>query len=358
MPPGLDAHRRGRDPALLFSPQIMLRIGSQRTGRLMIKAIFNVHPYAMELPGGGEMQILKYHQYMPSECEVILHDIWHPRLSEARIFHHFHMVAGAEGFLDYVKTLRSKVVLSPNLWVNASNSENLNRRQISQYYDIADMIVCNSRAEIENLAQHTNLPREKARVVPNGVDLSFMTPVLDGAFREWADISGPYILSVGNIERRKNQIGAIRAARSVGLPLVCIGRIREKDYFDECVRNGAEAFRFVGPLDQGDPRLAAAYQHCEAFLFPSQLETPGIAALEAAAAGAALVITNEGSTRDYFAGYAEYADPNDQNSINSALARALSNPRGNDLRHHVVTNFSWPHVVMHLLGHYLELSYE
>lgn len=324
----------------------------------MIKAIFNVHPYAMELPGGGEMQILKYQQYMPSECEVILHDIWRPRLREARIFHHFHMVAGAEGFLDYVRSLNSKIVLSPNLWINGSNSDKLNQAQVRQYYDIADIIICNSEAEIENLSQHTGIPREKARVVPNGVDLSFMTPVPDGAFREWADVRGPYLLSVGNIERRKNQLGAIRAAKSVGLPLVCIGRIREKDYFDACVRDAAsDAFRYVGHLDQSDPRLAAAYQHCEAFLFPSILETPGIAALEAAAAGAPLVVTNEGSTRDYFSGYAEYVDPNSQNSINSALVRTLSNPRSNDLRHHVVTNFSWPHVVMHLLGHYLELSY-
>ncbi|WP_052628831.1 glycosyltransferase [Rhodopseudomonas palustris] len=324
----------------------------------MIKTIFNVHPYAMELPGGGEMQIMKYVQYMPGECEVILHDIWRPRLREARIFHHFHMVSGAEGFLAYVKSLHSKVVLSPNLWINATNSENLDLAQIRQYYEIADMIVCNSRVEIDNLSEFTDIPREKARVVPNGVDLSFVTPVSDSDFRSWADIRGPYLLSVGNIERRKNQLASIRAARSLGLPLICIGRIREKEYFDACVRDGpGDTFRFVGHLDQDDPRLAAAYQNCEAFLFPGQLETPGIAALEAAAAGAPVIITKEGSAREYFSDLVEYVDPNDQDAINAALARTLSRPRTNDLRHHIVSNYSWPHVVMHLLGHYLELGF-
>ena len=325
----------------------------------MIKAVFNVHPYAFELPGGGEMQIQKYHQNMPSECDIILHDIWHPRLSEARIFHHFHMVAGAEGFLSYVKSLRSKVVLSPNLWINASNVENLDLKQIQRYYEIADMIVCNSRAEIANLKSFTGIPTEKARVVPNGVDLFFMTPAPEAAFRAWANIEGPYLLSVGNIERRKNQLGAIRAAKRAKLPLLCIGRIREKDYFDACVSEGdSDSFRFLGPLEQKDPKLVAAYQNCEAFVFPSQLETPGIAALEAAAAGARVLITQEGSASEYFQDHVVYVDPNDQESIDRGLMRTLGAPRSDELRRHVVENYSWPHVVMHLLGHYLELSYE
>jgi glycosyltransferase involved in cell wall biosynthesis len=323
----------------------------------MIKAIFNVHPYAMELPGGGEMQILKYRQYMPSECEVILHDIWKPRLRDSRIFHHFHLVAGAEGFLAYLQTLQLKIVLSPNLWVNSSNRSHLNLPQINRYYEMADMIVCNSKLEIQNLADETGLPKGKARVVPNGVDMSFMTPTAADTFRSWAEVSGPFLLSVGNIERRKNQLGAIRAARSVGLPLLCIGRIREKDYFDECVRDGSDTFRFLGTLEQDDPKLVAAYQSCEAFLFPGLLETPGIAALEAAAAGARVVITNQGSAPEYFLNLVDYVDPSDQSSINSALANALSRPRSNELQLHTVNNYSWQHVVMHLLGHYLELTY-
>lgn len=325
----------------------------------MIKVTFNVHPYAMELPGGGEMQILKYHHYMPGECEVVLHDIWHPKLKEARIFHHFHMVAGAEGFLAYVQGLRSKIVISPNLWINGSNSETLNRTQINRYYEIADLIICNSKAEIENLSEFTDLPKSKARVVPNGVDLSFMTPAPENAFRSWANVQGPYLLSVANIERRKNQLGAIRAARAAGLPLICIGRIREQDYFDQCVHESAgDTFRFLGHLDQNDPRLAAAYQNCEAFLFPSQLETPGIAALEAAASGARMVVTKEGSAPEYFLDHVEYVDPNDQASISHGLTRALSRQRSSELRRHIINNYSWPHVVMHLLGHYLELSYD
>lgn len=324
----------------------------------MIKAIFNVHPYAFALPGGGEMQIQKYHQNMPGECDIILHDIWHPRLAEARIFHHFHMVAGAEGFLAYVKSLHSKIVLSPNLWINATNGENLDLKQIQRYYEMADTIICNSKAEIDNLGTFTNIPKEKARVVPNGVDLFFMTPASETKFREWANVKGPYLLSVGNIEKRKNQLGAIRAARAAKLPLICIGRIREKDYFDECVREGAGgSFQFLGHLDQMDSRLAAAYQNCEAFIFPSQLETPGIAALEAAAAGARVLITQEGSAREYFLDHVDYVNPNDQDSINRGLNHTLSRPRSSELRRHIIENYSWPHVVMHLLGHYLELSY-
>ena len=41
-------------------------------------------------------------------------------------------------------------------------------------------------------------------------------------------------------------------------------------------------------MEHRDPLLALAYSACSVFALPSTLETPGLAALEAAAAGAPL----------------------------------------------------------------------
>ncbi len=66
---------------------------------------------------------------------------------------------------------------------------------------------------------------------------------------------------------------------------------------------------WLGRLDHHDPLLASAYAAARVFALPSWFETPGLAALEAALAGCAVVITPYGSTREYFGDLVEYARP-------------------------------------------------
>ncbi|WP_018914817.1 glycosyltransferase [Thiomonas sp. FB-6] len=322
------------------------------------KVVYNIHPYAMHLPGGGEVQLLKYYEYLQGHgCDVILHDIWRPRLDEAALFHHFHLVSGGVPFVDYVRKLGMKVLMSPNLWINDTNRAHVNEREIGIYYEQADVIICNSFSEIENLCVHSGLPREKARVLRNGVDPWFAEGLESSIFRRWSGIDGRFLLNVANIEPRKNQLAAIRAARVVGLPLVSIGRVRDPAYFEECVRAGVGGyFRHLGALPQSDFRLRAAYGACEAFVLPSTLETPGIAALEAAAAGARIVITAEGSAREYFGDEVFYVDPCDQDSVIFALRQALASEATGRLQRRIVDDYSWSTVTRDLLHLYVEMQ--
>lgn len=331
---------------------------SDMTPAERVSVVYNIHPYAMHLPGGGEVQLLKYKEYLPSHgCEVILHDIWEPRLHSAALFHHFHLVSGGIPFVDYVRRLGLKTLLSPNLWINETNQANLNTAELQTYYALADRIICNSMAEIDNLEQYSGLPRAKACVVHNGVDSWFSELVDPTAFRAWSNIQGPFLLNVANVEPRKNQVAAIQAAAAVGLPLVSIGRVRDTEYYARCIEAGRGGhFVHLGPLAQTDERLRSAYQECSAFVMPSTLETPGIAALEAAAAGAPVVITSEGSAYEYFGGHAYYVHPNDQEGIVNAVNLAINNPANDLLQKRILENFSWPQVTSSLMSCYAGLS--
>src|SRR5262249_37674735 len=94
--------------------------------------------------------------------------------------------------------------------------------------------------------------------------------------------------------------------------------------------------------------LRSAYAACAVFVLPSTLETPGLAALEAAAAGARLVVTSEGSTREYFGDEVFYADPQDDAAIAGAIAAALGAPRRAGLAGRIVAQYRWDRVVLEL----------
>ena len=80
---------------------------------------------------------------------------------------------------------------------------------------------------------------------------------------------------------------------------------------------------WLGRLEHDDPLLASAYAAARVFALPSWFETPGLAALEAALAGCAVVITPFGSTREYFGELVEYARPGRPGEIDQALAEVL-----------------------------------
>jgi glycosyltransferase involved in cell wall biosynthesis len=74
---------------------------------------------------------------------------------------------------------------------------------------------------------------------------------------------------------------------------------------------------------------------------PSWFETPGLAALEAALAGVAVVITPFGCTREYFGDRVEYARPDRVPAIRRAIERAWSNGPDPGLSAEIGAHYSW-----------------
>jgi len=80
------------------------------------------------------------------------------------------------------------------------------------------------------------------------------------------------------------------------------------------------------------------------FALPSLFETPGIAALEAGLAGARIVITPHGGTREYFGDKAIYVDPYSVHAIRRGLQDAFAHAPSEDLSHHIAARYLWKHV--------------
>jgi glycosyltransferase involved in cell wall biosynthesis len=307
-----------------------------------MRVLFDTYPWAFLTPGGGERQLLKYAEHLPGHgIEVVLHNHWNSALDTVDAVHFFSCIGGSIHFCKYVRERGLPLVITSSLWIDDATRHLYPIDEIRSQLALADVIVTNSRTECDALAQVLGLPREQFMPVMNGVDQRFGPPHDPGIFRQKFGIDGPFILNVGNIEHRKNQLNLVRALAARGLPLVIIGNVREEDYAERVTTEAAGRMRLLGPLGHDDPLLASAYAACAVFALPSVCETPGLAALEAAAAGAPIVLTRAGSTREYFGHMCHYVDPSDQADIARGIGDALAAGPHPKLSAHVIENFSW-----------------
>ena len=219
-------------------------------------------------------------------------------------------------------------------------------------YDFTAEVCRDARFVLPNTSDEGRLIREglgvapeRIRVIPNGVDPRFAEASPDLFEREYG--LKDFVLNVGHIgSGRKNVLRLMQAMRGVDADLVVIGKIHQGSYADACMREAATNPRIhiIEGLPNDSPMLASAYAACRVFALPSIFETPGIAALEAAVAGAGIVITPYGGTRDYFAEDAVYVEPESTESIRSGLLRALAQGQPTGLGKRIAEQYAWKRV--------------
>jgi glycosyltransferase involved in cell wall biosynthesis len=124
------------------------------------------------------------------------------------------------------------------------------------------------------------LPPEKVVVTPNSVDPVF-TPGSPLTI-------GTYVLVVGAVQPRKNQIAALAAAAAVPLPLVVAGPIKDEALGAELRAAGADLRGYV-PQEE----LVELYRGAACLVQPSRFEGFGLPVLEAMACGTPVVALDE-----------------------------------------------------------------
>jgi len=217
----------------------------------------------------------------------------------------------------------------------------------------AGQVLPNTTDEAKLVIKGLGIASDKVQVVPNGVGERYYhaDPELFGKTYGLEK----FILSVGFIGmERKNHLRYFRALREVDLPVVIIGSVWKGPYAEKCMKAAEEIkdLTILDPLPPSSDLLASAYAACDLFVLPSLYETPGIAALEAALAGAKIVITPHGGTRDYFRDLVEYVNPYSVTSINNGITRALESERGSQLRELVHSEYTWRRVAEKTLDAY------
>jgi len=324
-----------------------------------MKILYATYPMAFNTPGGGEVQLLAYRKHL-SACgvNVALMDPWNPRFLDYKLVHFFSCVGGSIHFCHFIKNLGLPLVITSSLWITEETRHLYPADEIRAQLHLADRIVTNSEMESNTLSRVLDIPQDRFYVVYNGVDPLFLERPSPELFRQAHDIEGPFVLNVGNVEPRKNQLALAQAMHAFPRhKLVLIGHVREPSYLQQIMQAGLPGqVVYLGPLPHESDTLRSAYQACDAFCLPSTLETPGLAALEAAAQGRPLALTEVGSTREYFGNAAAYLQPNSPESIAQAIGQALQQtPEQTAALAQLGASFTWPQVVTRLQALYEQL---
>lgn len=315
--------------------------------------------------GGAAIQLLNTSRYLGDYgIDARLFDPWTPFHAEAcDLFHLFASDIGMYHLGREIHTLGVPMALSPITYSLHSRrfirtalaaSRMLQRIGYGVWTDYAiTSDLCNwARLVLPNTGDEAGLmkdgygvPPGKVTVIPNGVDERFAhaDPAL---FKKTYGIDR-FVLNVGHTGHvRKNVLALIRALSQIDHPAVIIGRIVRTPYGEACLREAGKNKNIIliDSLDNDSEMLASAYAACDVFAMPSLFETPGIAALEAGLAGAKIVITPYGGTKEYFGTMAEYVDPHSVDSIREGIVRALQAKRDECLSVHIRKEYLWPRV--------------
>lgn len=186
-----------------------------------------------------------------------------------------------------------------------------------------------TRADLINLWQ---TPAAKITVLYSGVNEKFR-PVTEkaalAALRARYGLGeGPYLLSVGTLQPRKNYQMLIRAFKGVAAQwphnlYIAGGKgwLYEETLAEAAAQGLGERVKFLGFVEDGD--LPALYSAAALFLFPSFYEGFGLPLLEAMACGVPVVSANTSSLVEVAGEAAWLLPPQDERAWQETMHRLL-----------------------------------
>jgi glycogen synthase len=187
---------------------------------------------------------------------------------------------------------------------------NIYRERVGRGIRASDMVVAPSAWMIHQLGRYYG-PLPLWSVVPNGRD--------GGSPAE--EQKAPVVLSVGRLwDEAKNAALVAEAAAEISWPVELIG--------DATSPNG-EVSNFTNVRLHGyvpPQQVRQAYQRASIYVSPAKYEPFGLAVLEAAMFGCALVLGDIASFREIWGDAAVYVPTDDSRALSGAIRRLIEDP--------------------------------
>ena len=215
------------------------------------------------------------------------------------------------------------------------------RRVKQQVVERAQLLLPNCRWELSALRRYFGPSDKPAHVVPNAVRPERFLHATPDAFVHRFGLRD-FVLCAARIEPFKNQLMLIWALRDTDIPIVLAGKVSDSEYGALCERWAGKNVHFVGEL--APDLLASAYAAARVHAMPSWAETPGLTSMEAALAGCAVVVGNQGAEREYFGHFAYYCNPADIDSVREAVLAAWEDrdvARREAFREYILKRYTW-----------------
>jgi len=211
------------------------------------------------------------------------------------------------------------------------------KQQFEEIQKKASKIICCSKSTVNDLNKYFQIPSAKIALIYQGVDKNIFFCIGDEE-RQTArkilagmGLEGPFILSVGTIEPRKNLINLIHAFHDLKNKKKFLGKlavIGMKGWLKDDIKaliddmGLTDHIVFLGYMT--DQELRYCYNLAEVFVFPSFYEGFGFPIVEAFCCGAPVVTSNVSSCPEIAGDAALTIDPNSSGAIAGAVHRIIS----------------------------------
>ncbi|HSW50422.1 MAG TPA: glycosyltransferase, partial [Bryobacteraceae bacterium] len=208
------------------------------------------------------------------------------------------------------------------------------RLTVSRTVRAAARVITGSEFSRASIARAYDLDPDAIAVVPNAASSMFRPVERSVAATQVSrrfGIPEPFLLTVGDLQPRKNQIGLIRAFASLAREFPQLRHnlvIAGKDtWFSPHVRRAAgecgvaDRVRFTGFVSDQD--LLLLYGACDTFIFPSFYEGFGLPVLEAMACGRAVACSRTSALPEVADAAAIFFDPGSEDEIARAMSDLL-----------------------------------
>ena len=181
------------------------------------------------------------------------------------------------------------------------------RRVVPHAARVAKRVLTVSERTRDDLVRLYGLSPAKVVVTPNGVDPAFAAGN--------SLMLGTYVLVVGAVESRKNQLVALAAAEADSLPLVVVGPVKDEALALQLHQAGADVRGYVSQEE-----LVELYHGAACLVQPSRFEGFGLPVLEAMASGTPVVALDEPALREVAGDAAVFVD---EEHLADGVRRAL-----------------------------------
>ena len=218
---------------------------------------------------------------------------------------------------------RQRLGLTPT--VDLAAYATLHARELRDLHDLSAFVVEHARSvqasgESEAVRLAHDFPGARVETIPFWVGEP-VAPDVDEFVRKFG--TRDFVLCVGRLEPRKNQLLLLEALTDVDVDVVFAtgGYAYRRDYLE-----ALQAFRRRGRtlyLPKLTPaELAAAYRLARVHVLPSWFELPGLVTLEALRHGCGVVASDRGTLRDYLVDTIPYSAPDDPAALHAAITVA------------------------------------
>lgn len=209
--------------------------------------------------------------------------------------------------------------------------------------ELADILLPNSNEEAKYLINHFGACLNKIEVIYNGINIPNIK-FKNNLFFENFGIKD-YVLCVGKIEPRKNQIEVVKALKKLNRKCVFVGAgmLNDVSYFNEFKEliNGDPRFLHIEYIEHNSDMMASLYLNAYIHILLGKNETPGLVNLEAASYNCELIVWDCPPVREYLKNNATYINQENLKNLHYIIENIFLKKLKITDPDFIIDNYSW-----------------